>query len=133
LAAGSDLRLVLMSSAVDNRVLDQLHVALGGDTSVLRRVIDSYFAGLPARLDALRVAGTDLGLLGRAAHGLASPSATLGVRAIAEPCLALERALDEGKPTTEFITTHLAAVEAAIEPASAALRGWLESHSTPAV
>ena len=119
-----------MSSAVDNRVLDQLHVALGGDTAVLRRVIDSYFAGLPARLEALRGAGTDLGLLSRAAHGLASPSATLGVRAVAEPCLALERALDEGQPSTEFITEHLAAIEAAIDPASAGLRTWLESHST---
>lgn len=121
-----------MSSAVDNSVLDQLHVALGGDTAVLRRVIDSYFAGLPARLDALRAAGMDLGLLSRAAHGLASPSATLGVRAVAEPCLALERALDEGKPTHEFITQHLATIEAAIDPASTALRDWLESHSTPA-
>lgn len=132
MAAGSDLRLAAMSSAVDHRVLDQLHVALGGDTSVLRRVIDSYFVGLPARLQALRDAGTDLGLLSRAAHGLASPSATLGVRALADPCLALERALDEGKPTPEFIKAHLVTVEAAIEPATAALRAWLEAHSTPA-
>ncbi len=121
-----------MPPAFYNCVLDHRHGARGGPTSVLRRVIDSYFAGLPARLDALRAAGTDLGLLGRAAHGLASPSATLGVRAVAEPCLALERALDEGKPTNEFITEHLATIEAAIDPSSAALRDWLESHSTPA-
>jgi HPt (histidine-containing phosphotransfer) domain-containing protein len=122
-----------MSPAVDHRVLDQLHVALGGDTDVLRRVIDSYFLGLPARLDALREAGADLGRLCRAAHGLASPSATLGVRAIADPCLALERALDEGKPSSTFIAEHLESIEKAIEPASLALRGWLAKHSTESV
>lgn len=118
-----------MSAAVDHRVLDQLHVALGGDTAVLRRVIDSYFSGLPGRLQALHGAGTDLALLCRAAHGLASPSATLGVRAIADPCLALERALEEGKPSAMFIAEHLACIERAVEPSSEALRGWLAKHS----
>jgi HPt (histidine-containing phosphotransfer) domain-containing protein len=132
MALRSDLRLTPMSSALDHRVLDQLHVALGGDMGVLRKVIDSYFSCLPGRLEALRDAVGDPGLLCRAAHGLASPSATLGIRAIADPCLALERAIDEGRPTEAFIAAHMAHIEEAIDPASKALRHWLAGHSDEA-
>jgi HPt (histidine-containing phosphotransfer) domain-containing protein len=132
MASRSDLRLIPMSSPVDFQVLDQLHTAFGGDVTPIRRVIESYFSGLPARLAALRTAGEDLALLSRAAHGLASPSATLGVRAIAEPCLALERVIDEGRPDAVVVASHLASIEAAIDPSSKALHHWLNRRGIAA-
>jgi HPt (histidine-containing phosphotransfer) domain-containing protein len=115
----------MTSQAVDPRVLEQLHDAFGGDSSVLRRVIDNYLAGLDNRVAALRQAQSEPGTLSRAAHSLASPSATLGVRSIAEPCLAIERAVDDGRIDSVQFDALVDAVERAVEPARDALNSWL--------
>jgi HPt (histidine-containing phosphotransfer) domain-containing protein len=112
------------SPAVDSRVLEQLHVALGHDTAVLEQIIDSYLGVIDTRFGALREA-IEPAKLGRAAHALASPSATLGVRSIAEPCLAIERAVEDGETKDGRIATLMATVEAAIDPVRHALRSWL--------
>jgi HPt (histidine-containing phosphotransfer) domain-containing protein len=113
------------SPAVDSRVLEQLHVALGHDTAVLEQIIDSYLGVIDTRFGALREAIDEPAKLGRAAHALASPSATLGVRSIAEPCLAIERAVEDGETKDGRIATLMATVEAAIDPVRHALRSWL--------
>ncbi len=116
-------------ATLDGSILDQLHSALGHDTAVIRNIIDNYMAGMPDRLSALNnAAANDPALLERAAHALASPSATLGVRAIAEPCIALERAVENGRPSAECVAGLIERIEAAVEPAYAALRSWLERH-----
>lgn len=129
--ARSLLRLARMPPApVDGTVLDQLHSALGGDTALLQRVIDNYLDGMDGRLEALRRAvEREPKNLERAAHALASPSATLGVRCIAEPCMAIERAVEAGRPPRDLIAQLLGKVEAAVEPARTALRSWLERRA----
>jgi HPt (histidine-containing phosphotransfer) domain-containing protein len=115
----------MTSPAVDPSVLEKLHEAFGGDTSVLRRVIDNYLAGLDNRVAALRRACGEPATLGRAAHSLASPSATLGVRSIADPCRAIERAMDDGRVDTSQLDALVQEVEQAVEPARDALANWL--------
>jgi HPt (histidine-containing phosphotransfer) domain-containing protein len=110
---------------VDSRVLEQLHVALGHDTTVLRQIIDNYLGVIDTRVEALRDAVDEPAKLARAAHALASPSATLGVRSIAEPCLAIERAIEDGDTKDGRIATLMASVEAAVDPVRDALGSWL--------
>ena len=114
-------------TAVDGAVLDQLSDSLGGDVELIRRVIDRYLEGMDDRVQALREAcDHEPTALERAAHALASPSATLGVRCIAEPCMALEKVAEEGKPPQHVVRQLVTSIENAVEPARQALRNWLE-------
>jgi hypothetical protein len=74
--------------AIDRRVLDRLADALN-DRAAVRAALDGWLAELPRRLDDIRHAaqrGTDLRL---PAQRLQSPSATLGLVAVADACRAL--------------------------------------------
>lgn len=112
---------------LDRSVLDQLHEALGYDATVLCKIIDSYLDGLADRVAAIRAAVGDPGKLGRVAHALASPSATLGVRSIAEPCLAIERAVDEGQARSPEVEHLVESVVGAVDQVRLDLDGWLDT------
>jgi HPt (histidine-containing phosphotransfer) domain-containing protein len=120
---------VTTTPTVDSRVLEQLHSALGHDTAVLQQIIDNYLGVIDTRVATLRDAADEPAKLARAAHALASPSATLGVRSIAEPCLAIERAVEDGDAKDGRIAMLMASVEAAIDPVRQALRSWLAAAS----
>jgi HPt (histidine-containing phosphotransfer) domain-containing protein len=113
-----------MGEAVDVRVLDRLQESVGGDAGIVRSVIERYLLELDGRLDALRAASTDSGQLVRAAHALASPSATLGVRGVADPCLELERLGERGGGDADEVARLTACVEDAARQAMAQLRAW---------
>lgn len=92
----------------DHRGVSPLHVELLdrladdlGDAHLVAGLLDAYLRELPLRCAAIEVAlAADPNELARAAHGLRSPSATLGVTAMAALCGDVEdlaRAGDHGR------------------------------------
>ncbi len=110
-------RAVSDRAVLDRTVLDRLLASVGGDLTILRPVIERYLAELDGRVQAVRSA-TGPGPLARAAHALASPSATLGVQQVAQLCRRIEE-LGADEPGT------LDALDAAVRAAPGALQDWL--------
>ena len=113
-------------SGIDRRVLDGLETELG--PAVVGKVIGVYLGELDHRLAAVHDALHDLHRLARAAHALASPSATLGVWAIADPCRTLEQSIEDGEATPEQITALVADIDQAVAPTRVTLDRWVEGR-----
>jgi len=113
-------------SGIDRRVLDGLAVELG--PTVIGKVIGVYLAELDGRLGHIHECRDDPARLARAAHALASPSATLGVWAVADPCRALEQSIEDGDATPERVTTLVAEIDAAIDPTRITLDRWIDGR-----
>jgi hypothetical protein len=73
---------------IDRRILERLADALNDRTAV-RAALDGWLAELPRRLDAIRTAAHRRGDLRLPAQRLQSPSAMLGLTAVADACRAL--------------------------------------------
>jgi HPt (histidine-containing phosphotransfer) domain-containing protein len=80
------------SEALDRHVLARLVEDLGGDGDTVRSLFDMYLQQLPGRLDAVAAAVStgERDGIAFSAHALRSPSATLGLRAVAEASAELE-------------------------------------------
>ncbi len=112
---------------IDHVVLDRLYEGVGRDLGVIEQVIERYLSELEGRIDGLRSARREPMQLSRAAHALASPSVTLGVRVIAEPCLSLERSLEEGPVSVDYIDTCIGHIAAAVPDVRTDLATWLNT------
>jgi HPt (histidine-containing phosphotransfer) domain-containing protein len=114
------------SSGIDRRLLEGLVAELG--PAVIGKVIGTYLAELDKRLDHLHECIGEPARLARAAHALASPSATLGVWAIADPCRALEQAIEDGDATAERTAILIAEIDAAAPPTRVSLDRWIDAR-----
>jgi len=83
---------------IDRAALDELRQATGNDQAFLAELIDTYLSDAVGLLAAMHraVAEGSAEQLRYAAHSLKSSSATLGARALAELCLAVERQARSG-------------------------------------
>jgi HPt (histidine-containing phosphotransfer) domain-containing protein len=109
-------------AAVDTTVLERLCAAVG-DTAVVRAVVDRFLAELPGRVAAVREAANGA-QLARAAHALASPSATIGARVVADVCRALETLGESGRDDAAGRAHGITRLEAVTADAVRALRAW---------
>jgi HPt (histidine-containing phosphotransfer) domain-containing protein len=112
---------VLEGAVLDRTVLDRLLASVGGDLGILQAVIERYLAELDGRLQAVRGAAGP-GHLARAAHALASPSATLGVQQVAQLCRRIE---ELGGAGGGDVHAAVEALEAAARAVPVALQDWL--------
>ncbi|MFM7535333.1 MAG: Hpt domain-containing protein [Acidimicrobiales bacterium] len=126
-------RAVPDGAVLDRTVLDRLLASVGGDLTILRPVIERYLAELDGRVQAVRTAAGP-GHLARAAHALASPSATLGVQQVARLCRRIEELGGTGgacaagggdEPGTSVEPDALDALDAAVRAVPGALQDWL--------
>jgi two-component system sensor histidine kinase/response regulator len=113
-------------AAVDTSVLERLCGAVG-DTAVVRAVVDRYLVELPGRLAAVREAANGA-QLARAAHALASPSATIGARAVADVCRALEELGESGRDDAAGRADGITRLETVTTDAVYALQAWSAGH-----
>jgi HPt (histidine-containing phosphotransfer) domain-containing protein len=111
---------------IDRRVLDGLAHELG--PAVVGKVIGTYLAELDHRLAHLHECVGEPARLARAAHALASPSATLGIWAIADPCRALEQSIEDGEATPARTAALIAGIDAAADPTRVSLDRWVEGR-----
>jgi CheY-like chemotaxis protein/HPt (histidine-containing phosphotransfer) domain-containing protein len=114
-----------VAPAIDADAIDRLDADLG-DRDELRRIAGIYLAGLAPGALAIAAAAEagDADALARAAHRLASASATFGAARVAELCERLEGLGAEGR-TAEAATLTPALADAR-ERAAAELRSLLE-------
>ena len=80
------------SSVIDSAVLGDLLASVGGDTSFLEELIDTYLSDAPsllAQLDA-GLAARNADEFRRAAHSLKSTSASLGARGLSATAKEME-------------------------------------------
>ena len=111
---------------IDRRVLDGLATELG--PTVVGKVIGVYLAELDGRLGHIHDCRHDPARLARAAHALASPSATLGIWAVADPCRTLEQTIEDGDAPPDRIATLMAEIDAAADPTRVTLDRWIDGR-----
>ena len=80
------------SGPIDTQVLDRLCNDVGDDRELVRSVIGAYLERIDERCAAIRtaIAAREPDAVVLAAHALASPSLTVGVRAVFAPVRAIE-------------------------------------------
>jgi signal transduction histidine kinase/CheY-like chemotaxis protein len=83
----------------EGRLAEIRAMADGGDTDLLREMVDVYLEDLPTLLGAMAAAlrETDPKGLLRATHKLKGASANLGVLSVADPCRRIEDLVHEGR------------------------------------
>jgi PAS domain S-box-containing protein len=111
----------LAGHVLDEAKLDRLVRELGGPQPVVT-ALETFLRELPGRTTALHeaIAASDELHIRRRAHNLRSPSATLGVQALAAVCEAIEGAVD---PAVVAATANL---DGAIAAATAAVQDYLD-------